>query len=349
MKTRYRLGTGRQRLIRNAWLTVLLGVILAGLAFAAYQVAYNRGLAAVSDNPKTQIVTITKGESVQEIATELEEVKLIRSGWAFQLYVRKKGVADTLQAGTYALAPNQDVPAIVKTLSRGDVATSLVTILPGRRIDQVRADFINAGFSPQAVDAALDPTQYNDIPLLAAKPAEVQSLEGLLWPESYQKLPTTEPATVIRAALLAMNEQITPDVQAAFGAQGLSTYQGIILTSILTQELSKPADLAQASQVFLKRLKSGVALGSDPTAKYGAILAGQSPSLTYESPYNTYTNKGLPPTPIGTVTAQALYAATNPANTDWLYFVSGDDGTTYFSKTLQEHEALTEKHCTELC
>lgn len=349
MKTRYRLGTGRQRLIRGVWLTVLIGIVAAGLAFVISQVVYNRGLAAVSENPKTQIVTLAKGESVQQIATKLEDNKLIRSAWAFQLYVRKKGVADKLQAGTYALAPNQDVPAIVKTLSRGDVATSLVTILPGRRIDQVRADFINTGFAPQAVDAALDPAQYSDIPLLAFKPADVQSLEGLLWPESYQKLPTTEPATVIRAALLAMNEQITPGVQAAFGAQGLSTYQGIILTSILTQELSKPADLAQASQVFLKRLKSSIALGSDPTARYGAILAGQVPSLTYESPYNTYTNKGLPPTPIGTVTAQALRAAANPANTDWLYFVSGDDGTTYFSKTLQEHEALTEKHCTELC
>lgn len=349
MKTRYRLGTGRQRLVRNIWLVVLVGATLAGLAFAGYQIAYNHGLSAVSDNPKTQIVTITKGESVQQIATKLERAKLIRSGWAFQLYVRKKGVADSLQAGTYALAPDQAVPAIVKTLSRGDVATSLVTILPGRRIDQVRADLINAGFAPQAVDAALDPAQYSDIPILAVKPADVQSLEGLLWPESYQKLPTTEPATVIRAALLAMNEQITPDVQAAFGAQGLSTYQGIILASILAQELSKPSDLAQGSQVFLKRLKSGVALGSDPTAKYGAILAGQAPSLTYESTYNTYTNKGLPPTPIGTVTKQALYAATNPANTDWLYFVSGDDGTTYFSRTLQEHEALTKEHCTELC
>lgn len=325
----------------------LIAVILIGMAFS--QQAYQRGLQPVSDSPQTRIFTVPKGSSVKEIGKSLEDAKLIRSAWAFQLHVHSKDLNDKLQAGTYALSPSQGTPAIVTTLTKGRVATRLVTILPGRRIDQVRADLINEGFTPEAVDRALDPAQYRDLPALAYKPSDVTSLEGLLWPESYQKLPDTDPSVIIRQSLVTMGEKLTPDVQAAFAAHGLTAYQGLVLTSIVTQEVSKPADQAQAAQVFLKRLKLGMPLGSDPTAKYGAIAAGRPPSLTYESPYNTATNAGLPPTPISTITASALYAATHPAASDWLYFVSGDDGTTHFSKTLEEHEALTKKHCTELC
>jgi UPF0755 protein len=121
------------------------------------------------------------------------------------------------------------------------------------------------------------------------------------------------------------------------------------LASIITQEVNKPAEQAQAAQVFLTRIKMGVMLGSDPTAKYGSIIAGRSPSLTYDSPYNTALHTGLPPGPISTVTLSALNATTHPAATDWLYFVAGDDGTTYFSKTLDEHQALTDKYCHKLC
>lgn len=347
--SRYRAGTGRSRVPRRiVWVLVALFAVCI-IAVVFVRQAYDNGLKPVSTNQTTQIFTVEKGSSVKEIGAKLEDEKLIRSAWAFQLYIHSKELGNKLQAGTYALAPSQDVPEIVTTLTRGEVTVKLVTILPGRRIDQVRADFINAGFAPESVDLALDPAQYGDLPALAYKPAEVTTLEGLLWPDSYQKQPDTDPATIIRQSLEDMGEKLTPDVQAAFAAQGLTTYQGLILTSMITQELSKPADQAQAAQVFLSRLKIDMSLGSDPTAKYGAILAGRAPDLTYDSPYNTLMRKGLPPTPISTITASALTAATNPAATDWLYFVSGDDGTTHFSRTLAEHEALTAQYCHELC
>jgi UPF0755 protein len=90
-------------------------------------------------------------------------------------------------------------------------------------------------------------------------------------------------------------------------------------------------------------------LESDATSGYGAILDGEEPSLTYPSAYNTYQNKGLPPGPISNVGRNSLQAVTDPARTDYLFFVSGDDGQTYFSKTLEEHEAFTERYCTKLC
>jgi UPF0755 protein len=225
----------------------------------------------------------------------------------------------------------------------------LVTILPGRRIDQVRADLINYGFKPADVDRALNPQLYADLPIIADLPAG-NNLEGLLWPESFEKDPTTPPEHIIRQSLELMGEHLTPDLQAAFTAEGLTPYQGITLASIVTQEVNKPADQAQAAQVFLSRLKNGTMLGSDVTARYGAIAAGQSASnLSYDSPYNTHLHAGLPPGPISTVTATALNAAAHPAGTDWLFFVTGDDGTTHFSRTLEEHQALTKQYCHKLC
>ncbi len=93
----------------------------------------------------------------------------------------------------------------------------------------------------------------------------------------------------------------------------------------------------------------GIPLGSDVTAYYGARINGQPPSTSYDSPYNTLLHKGLPPGPISNVSDSSLSAVAHPANTDWLYFVSGDNGNTYFSKTLEEHQALTAQYCHKLC
>ncbi len=346
---KYRAQRRSQRIPRRVWwLLIGLTVILIVGSLAVWQ-KYNNDLKPVSDNQTTQIFTVESGSSVNQIADNLEKAGLIRSAWAMELYTHRKDLGTDLKAGTYALSPSQDLPSVVATLTRGEVATRLVTILPGRRIDQVRADLINSGFTPAAVDSALEPGQYSDMPVLAFKPANVDNLEGLLWPESFQKQPDTDPSTVIRQSLQLMGERLTPDIQAAFAAQGLTTYQGITLASIIIQEVSKPSGQAQVAQVFLSRLKSNMPLGADPTARYGAVLAGKGPSLTYGSVYNTHNRKGLPPTPISTINAASLNAAAHPAATNWLFFVSGDNGTTYFSTNLQDHEKLTEQHCRRLC
>ena len=332
-------------------LVLVFVVLFVGLmvAAAAGQIIYHRALRPVSSDQQTQIITIKPGSGVARIATELAHAKLIKSAWALQFYAHLHGATSHFQAGSYALAPNAGTAEIVKTLTQGRVSTRLITILPGRRIDQIQADLINDGFAPAAVAAALKPAQYADLPVLQLLPANTTTLEGLLWPDSYQKDATTGPDYIVREALKAMTDHLTPQLIAALNAQGLSPYKGVILASIIEQEVSKPNDRAQAAQVFLKRLKNNIMLGSDPTAFYGSVVADRTPSLTYNSPYNTLINLGLPPTPISTVSTGSLAAAAQPANTDWLYFVAGDDGTTYFSKTLAEHQALTAKYCHKLC
>ncbi|HVC36474.1 MAG TPA: endolytic transglycosylase MltG [Candidatus Dormibacteraeota bacterium] len=332
-------------------LIVLLGAVFVLLITftLAIRHVYDLSLGPVNNNPKTQIVTVKSGSSVKEIADLLHSKHLIRNAWAFEWYVHGQELTEKLQAGTYALASDESTARIVQTLTSGKVTTNLVTILPGRRIDQVQADLINDGFNPSAVDHALQPGLYTGLPVLAYKPTNVNSLEGLLFPDTFQKAADTDPEVIIRESLVEMGQKITPNLQVAFANEGLSIYQGITLASIVEQEVSKPNDRTQVAQVFLKRLANGMVLGSDVTANYGAIAAGEAPSLSYDSPYNTLLHNGLPPSPISTVSLSALQSTAHPANTDWLYFVTGDDGTTYFSHTLAEHQALTAQYCHKLC
>jgi UPF0755 protein len=339
----------RHRLPRRVWwlLAGLIVALVAGIVLARH--IYYVQLRPVSNDQSTQIFTVQTGSSVKQIADNLQKAKLIRSAWALELYSHSKELGAQVKAGTYALSPSQGTASVMTTLTKGKVTTRLVTILPGRRIDQVRADLINSGFSPTAVDNALQPAQYADLPVMAFKPAGVNTLEGLLWPDSFQKNPDTNPSVIIRESLTEMSQQLTPDVQAQFAAEGLNTYQGVTLASIIIQEVGKPNDQTQVAQVFLSRLKSNSTLGSDVTARYGSIEAGLAPSLTYDSPYNTLIHTGLPPTPISTINTSSLYAATHPAATNWLYFVAGDNGTTYFSTNLQDHQAQTQQYCHKLC
>ena len=278
----------------------------------------------------------------------LKKDNLVRSSWAFEWYLDSKNLRSDLQAGTYSLSSSQSVAQIVNVLTEGKIATHLITILPDKRLDQVRSDLINNDFSPSSVDQALQPAQYSFLPVLAFKPSSA-SLEGFLYPDSFQKDSDTTPEQIIQESLTEMGQHLTPALQATFASEGLSTYQGIILASIVQQEVNGGSDQAQAAQVFLSRLKLGMTLGSDQTAFYGAILAGQTPSVNYDSPYNTLIHTGLPPTPISNVNAQSLNAVAHPASTNWLYFVTGDNGTTYFEQTAQQHQADINQYCHTLC
>ncbi len=338
---------------RKRWLiaAIVTGVVVlvgVGGAVVAVRQFYQRNLQAVSNSQTAVTVTIPTGSTVDDIATILKDNDLIRNKRVFSQYVRSKNVQDQLQAGTYSLRPSQDVAEITEILTGGNIVKNLFTILPGQRLDQIKSAMINAGFDATEVEAAFDPALYAGHPALVDKPAGA-SLEGYLYPESFQKTAETKPQTIIEQSLDEMAAHLTPGLRAAFVAQGLTVYEGITLASMIEQEVGKPQDRPVVSQVFLRRLRENINLASDATAPYGAVLAGERPSLTYDSPYNTYKYPGLPPGPISNVSESSLLAAANPAATDWLFFVSGDDGTTHFSRTLEEHEALTQQYCKKLC
>lgn len=332
---------------RLTFVLVLLLVLIVGATVLVRQVYYEK-LKPVSSSQKTQLVTVEQGASLDVIASNLEKDGLIRSAWAFKLYVSSKQVRGDLQAGTYAFAPSQTVAQIVSQLTHGKIATNEITILPGQRIDQIKTSLINDGFNEKDVEIALDPAQYAGNSALVDKPSGA-SLEGYLFPDTFQKDANTTPKEIVTQSLAAMQKQLTPDLRSTFAKQGLSTYQAIILASMVEQEANNASDRQQVAQVFLSRLNQNMTLGSDVTAFYGATLAGQPKSTKYDSAYNTLLYKGLPPTPISNVSIQSLQAVAHPANTDWLYFVAGDDGTVHFSKTLEEHESLIQQYCQKLC
>ncbi len=326
---------------------IVLGVLLLCGIFVIRQ-SYANNLRPVSVNKTAHVITIEPGSTTAAIASTLDAKGAIRSDWAFEWYVRNKQLRDELKAGTYVVYENQSVQEIVDMLVKGKVATDLVTILPGKRLTQIKESLVKAGFAEADVTAALDPALYNGHPALTDKPAKA-SLEGYLYPESFQKTANTNPQQIIRQSLDEMQLRLTPELRQAFSKQGLTLHQAVTMASIVEQEVGNAPDRAQAAQVFIKRYKSDMPLGSDPTAFYGALIEGKEPSVLYDSPYNTRIHKGIPPGPIGNVTESSLSAVAFPAQTDWLYFVSGDDGRTHFSKTLEEHEELTRKYCTKLC
>lgn len=328
------------RLVGIVLIVAIVGV-LAGVGFIRH--SYYQNLKPVSASQQSKLVIVEKGSTAADIAVTLKKAGVIRQTWAFEWYVRNHNLRDKLQAGSYYIQPSQSVAEIADILTKGKVATDLFTILPGKRIDQIKAAMVNAGFNPTEVEQAFNPDLYKDHPALVDKPAGA-SLEGYLYPESFQKHPDTKPSTIITASLDEMQKRLTPDVRAAFTREGFTVQQGVTLASIVEKEVGKPEDRATVAQVFLLRLSKNIALESDATTTYGAVLDGKAPTSRYESAYNTYNHPGLPPGPVSNVTNSSLRAVAFPANTDYLFFVAGHDCKTRFSKTLQEHEELIKQY-----
>jgi UPF0755 protein len=319
-------------------------VILCGALGA--RAWYNRNLASVSSSSQIVYFPVASGSSLQEIAVDLRRADLIRSVTAFETYGRP--FYSRMQAGTYALSPSMSTPQIVRKIVNGEVSKSYVTILPGKTIKQIRQTFKQAGYSDAELDVAFNADTYPDEAVLVSLPTGA-SLEGFLYPDSFQKETNTPAQTIIRESLEEMQKHLTTDIISGFSAQGLNAYQGATLASIVYQESGDPSSEPTVAQVFLTRLRQGMMLGSDVTAFYAAGLAGQDHSLGVDSPYNTRLHTGLPPGPIGNMTEDALKSVAHPSNTNYLYFVAGDNGVIHFSHTEAEQEQAIKQYCTKQC
>ena len=344
----YAMGSRRYHWPRKLVIGFTIFIIVVLLGMVGVRQFYYANLSAVSNDSTPREFIIEEGDLTPDIGEALHQEGLIRNSEVFQWYVKAKNAGDKILAGTYRLQESMSTPQIVEVITQGQVATELFTIYPGQRLDQIRQSMINSGFSPESVDRALNPSLYGDHPAMVDRPPGA-SLEGYLYPESFQRNKLTSPEEIIEQSLDQMSLRLTPQLRNAYSEQGLSVYEAITIASIVEQEANDSNDRKQIAQVFLKRYNAGMQLGSDVTAFYGAVVDGAPESVRYDSPYNTRIYDGLPPTPISNVSDDSLEAVANPANTDWLFFVAGDDGKTYFSKTLAEHERLTELHCTDLC
>jgi len=327
-------------------LSAVVVLVASVAAILTVRSVYKDNLRPRNSSGESALISVPLGATTHEIATLLEENEIIKKAWAFEWFVRNEGVRDQLKAGTYSLRPSLNVEEIVTILTQGQIAKDLVTILPGQRIERIRDGLINAGFAVDAVDAALQPEQYADHPALVDKPADA-SLEGYLYPESFQKTAETNPREIIRASLDELQKRLTPKLRAGIVDQGLTVHEGIILASVVGQEGPSPEERAQIAQVFLKRYEEGMELGADATTRY-AINKPKGPltsaDLDNDSPYNTRKFSGLPPGPISNFTDSALEAVAFPADGEFMFFVTGRDGVTRFSNTFEEHSSLIDQY-----
>jgi len=322
----------------------MLAIVSAGATW----LWYTSKLEAVSPGSEQKVaVTIKAGTGPADIAAILKDKQLIRSETAFNWYVRLHQVADKLQAGSYRLSKGDDVPRLVRQLTSGDVDTFSVTFLPGDTLEGHEKALKKAGFSESAIAAAFAKTY--DLPLFADKPASA-SLEGYIYGETYEFPANARAQDVLMRSFEEFSALVEKDnLRALYKKQGLTLHAGIILASIIQREVPSVIDQQQVAQVFYLRLKKGMPLGSDVTYQYIADKTGQVRSPNLDSPYNTRKYPGLPPGPISSPGASALYAVAHPAKGDYLYFLSGDDGKTYFARTNAEHEANIEHHCQQKC
>ncbi len=344
-KAKFNFKTAKRR--RPGWLVPAIIVLLFVGGVLTLRHWYTNNLRPVSSSHQIVYFTVSSGESKTQIAEDLQAAHLIRSAKALENYMRSNEV-DILQAGTYRFSQSMSSQQIVHAMVIGDVAKNLLTILPGKRLDQIEDAFAAAGYSKSEIKKAFSVGTYAGNPALAGLPAGA-SLEGFLYPDSFEKEAGTPATAIVEESLSEMRAHLSNDVIGGFGAQGLSVYQGVTLASIVQQESGNPTDELTIAQVFLSRLKQHMALQSNVTANYAADIAGVPRDIGIESSYNTYLHKGLPPGPISNVGASALYAVAHPSHTTYLYFLAGDDGKVHFSYTADQHEQAIQKYCQKAC
>jgi UPF0755 protein len=294
------------------------------------------------------LVEIPSGTSAQGIGALLAEKKLIRSADAWQWWTRVQGWKNApggFQAGTYELSPQEDLNQIAQKIWAGKVATRSFTIPEGWSLKQMAQYFEQQGMFPAGEFInAVKQVSRSEFPWL---PAGIPHLEGFLYPDTYQLGAVEQPTAeqIVQQMLARFQELALPVYEKHGKASNLSLLQWVTLASIVEKEAVVAQERGLIAGVFTNRLKQRIPLGSDPTVEYGlGIRQTKEQPLTFAqvdvpTPYNTYMNPGLPPTPIASPGVPSLTATLLPENTPYLYFMARYDGTHIFSKTNDEHLA----------
>lgn len=291
--------------------------------------------------------TVRPGMGLRDIAKDLEDQRIIRSRYAFQTYSVLMQKANSFQPGTYTVGPIHSTQEIVAMLTKGPLEVE-VLITPGMTMIEIE-DIMVAQHVLEEGDLTEFPvdTIRERYPFLG----DAQILEGFLFPDTYRFYPHSDPAVVVGKILDHFEATLTPLLTDLRNSKNNDTIHWLILASILEKEVTNPKEAQTVAGIFEKRLAIGMPLQVDASIIYAKCRRFIScPALTradfrIESPYNTYLNKGLPPTPITNPGIDAISAARSPVRSNYLYYLS-DPRTkkTIFSKTFDEHNANRTKY-----
>lgn len=287
--------------------------------------------------------SIKPGSSLRSATRQIVESGVELNAWQFNLLGRLLGKAGTIKAGSYEVSSGITPLALLDKLTAGEFTQTEVALIEGWSFRQMRAA-LNADPKIRHDSAPL-----SDAEIMARLGAAGRSPEGLFFPDTYLFGKGTSDLDILRRAYKAMDRQL----QAAWQQRApdlpyRSPYEALIMASVIEKETGQSTDRALIGGVFVNRLRIGMMLQTDPSVIYGLgeTFDGnlRKKDLLADTPHNTYTRTGLPPTPIAMPGQASLAAALNPAKTPALYFVARGDGSSEFSRTLAEHERAVTKY-----
>jgi UPF0755 protein len=317
--------------------TVLLAIIVVGVA---YYWVHQPILPAQSAE---MVVTVDAGSSVRRAANKMAAEGVPMNPTWFWLLARGTGLASNIHAGSYALTPAMTPLDLLNKMVAGDVLKGSITIIEGWTFKQMRA----------AIDAhpniKHDTAGWDDATLMAKLTNEYTHPEGLFFPETYVFSYGASDLVLYRQAFTLMAQHLQRAWEGREAGLPYTTpYQGLIMASIIEKETGHEKERDMIASVFVNRLRLGMRLQTDPTVIYGMgeRYRGtiRKSDLLTDTPYNTYTRGDLPPTPIALPGKASLHAAFHPAQSDALYFVAKGDGTSQFSRNLDDHNQAVNKY-----
>lgn len=289
------------------------------------------------------IVEIPAGATSRVVANILVASDVVNSAGLFHLYVRIRGADRRLMAGTYRLRTGSSMRSALRSLSRGEVETVAMTIPEGFRVQQMapRIAEVTGATEAEVLTSLRDPS------LVTRYAVPGPGVEGYLFPDTYRFAQGVTIEAVVETMIGRYSEIWTPERQARLEALELTEGQIVTLASIIQAEARQVDEMPRIAGVYHNRLGAGWLLQADPTVLYA--LGGYRERLLYaaidsveDNPYNTYSNRGLPPGPIGSPGERAIEAALTPEVHDFMYFVAWPDGSHVFTRSLTEHNTAKE-------
>lgn len=296
-----------------------------------------------SDHAAKKIVVISEGATFLQAAALLEREQLIRSRFAFVRLAKSQEADRKIQPGEYEFNAAMSPADILSKLLAGRVLLYTVTIPEGYTVNQI-ADVLEE----QRITSRVEFLRLaSDKSFLKTLGISAETIEGYLFPDTYRFARGTPAKDVVRTMVDQLGRIMTEEWQARAKDMNLTIHQVLTLASVIEKETGSGDERPHISSVFHNRLKKHIPLQSDPTVIYGLPNFDgnlRKNDLSHSSPYNTYRWAGLPPGPIASPGADSIRAALYPATSQYLYFVSKNDGTHHFSATLREHNWAVEKY-----
>ena len=327
-----------KRFLLNCFLTlILLAAWAAGVFYLQYQKALNAPLVAEGDG----IITVKRGDTLASLNRELVQRGVIHSDWVLPVYARLNPQAANIKAGDYRIDASASLPSLMNDITNGKVVVYNITVVEGKTFKDLRASLVQT--------AGIEHTLNNKTDAQIATLLGIDgSPEGWFMPETYQFHRGSSDLELLKRMYGEM--QRTLEQEWPNRAEGLplaNPYQALILASIIEKETGVASERPQIAGVFVRRLQKDMLLQTDPSVIYGA--ADYHGDLTRkhlqtDTPYNTYINKGLPPTPIALPGKASIQAALHPADGDSLYFVADGKGSHTFSATYEEHQQAVARY-----